>query len=204
MHLSHVTHHRSARQHAPDAGFTLVEVLVSVIVIAIGLLGIAKLEALAFSNTGVSSLRSLAAIEASSLAAVMHGDRVFWGTANPTNPCTVASPCTVAETGTTPAITFGTVGSLTSPTVCTTASTTPAACSPTVLAEYDFFQWGTALSSVLPNASASVTCTTTTPVECQIVITWEESRSAAVGTTRTSSGGAASMNTPQYVVFVQP
>ncbi len=201
--MSHTQRYRSA-QHALDAGFTLVEVLVSIIVIAVGLLGIAKLEALAFSNTGVSSLRSLAAIEASSLAAIMHADRIYWGTANPTNPCTVAAPCTVAETGASPTITFGTAGSLTSPTVCTTASTTPAACTPIVLAEYDFFQWGTALSSVLPNASASVTCTTTTPVECQIVITWEESRSAAVGTTRTSSGGAASMNTPQYTVFVQP
>ena len=101
MHMSHTQRYRSA-QHALDAGFTLVEVLVSIIVIAVGLLGIAKLEALAFSNTGVSSLRSLAAIVASSLAAIMHADRIYWGTANPTNPCTVAAPCTVAETGASP------------------------------------------------------------------------------------------------------
>src|ERR1700727_3977341 len=53
-------------------GFSLMEVIVALVVSPVGLLGLAKMEALAMSSTGVASSRSLAAIEASSLAAATH------------------------------------------------------------------------------------------------------------------------------------
>ena len=44
---------------ARAGGFTLIEVLVALIVTCIGLLGIAKLQALVYANTGSASTRSL-------------------------------------------------------------------------------------------------------------------------------------------------
>ena len=40
------------------AGFSLVEVMVALVVICVGLLGIAKMQALALSNTTTSRLRA--------------------------------------------------------------------------------------------------------------------------------------------------
>ena len=54
-----------ASAHARAGGFTLIEVLVAVVVIAIGLLGIAKMQALAYASTSTASLRSLVALQAS-------------------------------------------------------------------------------------------------------------------------------------------
>ena len=59
-------------------GFSLIEVMVAVVVICIGLLGIAKMQAMALSNTNMSRQRSLAAIEAASFASAMHSNRQYW------------------------------------------------------------------------------------------------------------------------------
>jgi type IV pilus assembly protein PilV len=61
-----------------SGGFSLVEVMVALIVMSIGLLGIAKMQAAALSNTAIARTRSLAAIEAASLAASMHANRGYW------------------------------------------------------------------------------------------------------------------------------
>ncbi|MGC1459686.1 MAG: prepilin-type N-terminal cleavage/methylation domain-containing protein, partial [Steroidobacteraceae bacterium] len=63
---THTTAHspRPARQR----GFSLIEVMVAVIIIAVGMLGIAKMQALGLSTTESSGVRSLVAIEAASLA----------------------------------------------------------------------------------------------------------------------------------------
>ena len=53
--------------------------MVAVVVICIGLLGIAKMQAMALSNTSMSRQRSLAAIEAASFASAMHSNRAYWG-----------------------------------------------------------------------------------------------------------------------------
>ncbi len=53
-----------APARARAGGFTLLEVMVAVVITAIGLLGIAKIQALAYASTGTASLRSLVAIQA--------------------------------------------------------------------------------------------------------------------------------------------
>ena len=59
-------------------GFSLVEVLVALIIIAVGMLGLAKLQGLTYSSTSTSAMRSIAALQASSLAAFMHANRAYW------------------------------------------------------------------------------------------------------------------------------
>ena len=43
-------------------GFSLLEVMVALVIISIGLLGVAKMQALAYASTSTASSRSLAAI----------------------------------------------------------------------------------------------------------------------------------------------
>src|SRR5690349_21912373 len=66
------------RIRSAAAGFSLVEVMVAVVVICVGLLGIAKMQALSLSNTTTSRQRALAAMQAASIASAMHSNREYW------------------------------------------------------------------------------------------------------------------------------
>ncbi len=68
-------------------GFTLLEVMIALVITSIGLLGIAKIQALAYASTGSASLRSLVAMQAAGLASSMHTNRNYWsaGLAAPTH-----------------------------------------------------------------------------------------------------------------------
>src|SRR5215471_3607666 len=81
---------RTLRARARADGFSLVEVMVAVVIICVGLLGIAKMQALALSSTTTSRLRALAAIQAAGLASAMHSNREYWaGTAGATPPANI-------------------------------------------------------------------------------------------------------------------
>ena len=102
-------------------GFSLIEVMVAVIVICIGVLGIAKMQALALSNTNTSRLRSLAAIEAASLAASMHSNRNFWGAATANYTVTPTAITSAGDAGTAAIAT----GQLAAPVLCENAFCQP-------------------------------------------------------------------------------
>lgn len=166
-------------------GFSLMEVMVALVVSTIGLLGLAKMEALAMSSTGVASSRSLAAIEASSLAAAMHANPGYWqagtaqasyvisGTAT-TNPYAAAAACTL---------------------------TGASSCSPQNMAFNDLNQWAGAVSQVLPGYLATINCSQANfPVTCTIQLQWTEN-GVAVNAQQTQMN---SLVTPTYVLFVQP
>ena len=71
---------RGPVQHAiQQRGFTLLEVLVAILVTSVGLLGLAKMQALAVSSTQVASSKSIIAMQTAGLAAAMHGNRAYWG-----------------------------------------------------------------------------------------------------------------------------
>jgi len=179
------------------SGFSLVEVLVSMIVIAVGLLGIAKMQSLALSSTGVASLRSIAALEASALAATMHADRGYWA------QNAAALNVTINGTTITPAAPFGAA-------VNCLSGGADAPCTPTKMAAYDVQQWANDVggaNGVLPGPVTQIACsglTATAPVSCTIQIVWGENAVAVNQQGTAASGGAASINTPVYTLYVQP
>ena len=162
-------------------GFSLIEVMVALIICAFGLLGLAKMESLALSSTGVAGSRSIAALQASSMAAAMHANRAYWGNSGARNVTTVtaasAAPITPA------CITVG---------ACTT---------PLQMANYDVQQWAASLKAVMPNFLGTITCTTTTlPVTCTITIQWAEA-GVAISAVQNNMTNLA---VPTYTIYVEP
>lgn len=165
-----------------ERGFSLVEVMVALVICSVGLLGIAKMESLALSSTGVASGRSLAAIEASSMAAAMHANRAYWG--NATAPATTPVDASA--------------NNYSAATACTTAG---ACATAQAMALYDLQQWSLALKAVLPNFFATINCSTTTlPVNCTITVQWAEA-GVAINSQQTNM---ANLAVPTYTVFVEP
>jgi type IV pilus assembly protein PilV len=195
------------RARARLQGFSLVEVLVALVVLGVGLLGIAKLQGAAFSNTSIAARRSLAAIEADSLAASMHVNRGYWSKpdASGANITVQGSTVTVAS-GSAPNLNTA-VAAVTS-TTCT-STTTP--CTVENMAAFDLIAWAAALNAVLPNYTSTVACGTGTPINCTINITWSEN-AAAVNSTEAAAASAASAASstvnafayPSYTLYVQP
>lgn len=171
-------------------GFSLVEVMVALIVCSIGLLGLAKMEALALVSTDVAGNRAIAAIQASSLASMMHANRAYWGGG-------------FASATTTVQVTSGAVAisnaALSTVHACTTSGST--ACDKTQMAAYDLQNWGAGLQSLLPGYLATITCSTAGfPVTCTVAITWAEN-GVAITSQQTNMAGLAR---PTYTMYVEP
>ncbi len=182
-------------------GFSLVEVMVGLVVISVGLLGIAKMQALAMSSTGGAKMRSLAALEAASLASALHADRAYWSAI----VATQAAPFVVKTNGA--SIASATDAALTATQTCFVAS--PGACTTTQMAAYDLQDWvagnaatGTVgLNSQLPTPQSTITCYQTTgPTSCIIQITWNEHLVA----TNTAAANVAAVEATAYTLYVEP
>jgi type IV pilus assembly protein PilV len=188
----------SARARA--GGFTLIEVLVALIVTAIGLLGIAKIQALAYANTGTASVRALVAIQASGLAATMHANRVYWSLGSAPSPLTITNTTISDNTLNTTAtgVTDCDLGGASAP------------CTPAILAAFDLHTWARGISGLLPGANpvTTITCNPTNvtlTLNCVIQITWNENTvslnaQSAAGTTSGTTGTFA----PTYTLYVEP
>lgn len=61
-----------------QAGFSMIETLITLVVISVGLLGLAKIQAASISYTQNTRVRSLIALQTESLAAAMHANKAFW------------------------------------------------------------------------------------------------------------------------------
>lgn len=198
-------------------GFSLIEVMVALVVICVGLLGVAKMQALSLANTTISRQRSIAAIEAASLAAAMRANRLYWGTTASNfvatwNPATAPAFVVLGDANLATAANAGNAHA------CDGVAGTAAACAystnNTALAAADLAGWTAALSAVLPNPSASITCGvpvgTTLPASCVINITWSETsvamttQEAAQEAAMKTAGTQGKFEKPTYQLYVEP
>ena len=60
--------HLIARRHTVQSGFTLIEVLVTLVIFAFGMLGVAGLQLVSLSNMDSAQYRSIASLKASEMA----------------------------------------------------------------------------------------------------------------------------------------
>ncbi|MGB6309568.1 MAG: prepilin-type N-terminal cleavage/methylation domain-containing protein [Steroidobacteraceae bacterium] len=207
--------HYRASARARAGGFTLLEVMIAVVITAIGLLGIAKMQALAYASTGTASMRSLVAIQASGLAASMHADRAYWSLGSAPTVITITNT-TITDNGTN---TLGTTATAQGYCVSATSGGSGGApCdSPAVMAAYDLHTWANALAGpggMLANLNpvTTISCPTISiPITCTIQVVWNE-RAVGInnqGSTNTqvdNTATAASTATfaPTYILYVEP
>lgn len=198
---------------AAQRGFTLIEVMVALIIISIGLLGIAKMQALALASTGTARMRSIAALEAASMASMMHANRGYWaaisGATETVNVTASSSSFTSSDATMIP------------PSGCTATATTPC-CNPTLstpctaaqLAGQDLTYWAYDLNqTMLSNATATVICgagSATVPVSCTVDILWTENLvdiSTGMNTALTAQQNVTALqNTAptHFLLYVEP
>ena len=169
---------RLRRSGSFSTGFTLVEVLVSMVILSIGLLGIAKLMLFSSRSNDSAYLRSQATALAYEILDNMRANRQ-----EAINNGTYTTPKgAVATTGAPPG------------TICIGAAN----CTPTNLATFDVYEWllrlntASGLPGALPNGLGSVTTATVgTQTTVTIRVFWDDTVAqstfkAAVGTNEQS------------------
>lgn len=153
-----VSPHRKAGQ---NAGFSLIEVLVALVILGVGLLGLAGLQASSLRAGTDAYLRTQANVLAYNIIDRMRA-----------NHEAVSNGDYDLASG----------ASVTASTDCGTTS-----CSPTALADWDRKQWLAALAKQLPDASASIAATAAGDhTKVTVTVTWLEQRiqkGAAAGDT---------------------
>ena len=147
-----------------QSGFSLIEVLVALLVLSLGLLGIAGLQMQGTRYVYDSHLSSVALIQAQDMADRMRANLPGVKDGNYSNiNNTPADP--------------GCIGSA-------------AGCTPTQLANFDAFVWNTDNAVLLPSGSGQVSCTDIVPATvpdmetgsvCIVTVRWDGNRSGATG-----------------------
>jgi type IV pilus assembly protein PilV len=148
---------KSDQPHKKQRGFTLLEVLIALLILSIGLLGLASLQTNGLRSNQMASMRTTATQIAYDIADRMHA-----------NPAGVdAQDYVIAISDADPAIA----------TDC--ESTT---CTSLEMATYDLAQWRSVINT-LPGGGSSITRTVTgTVVTHTITVFWDEYRQGISGT----------------------
>lgn len=128
---------RSTGARESMSGFTLVEVMVAVLIISIGMLGVARLVLAAVTANDSAYFRTQAAAFAYSILDQMRANRA----AASTSPGYKVSYSTYSAPG-------ATVGSN-----CLGPGNN---CSPTAMAQYDLYEWQQQLSAALPGGQGQI------------------------------------------------
>jgi type IV pilus assembly protein PilV len=183
-------------------GFSLVEIMVAVVVICVGLLGIAKMQALAISSTTIARQRSLAAFEAASLASAMHSNRTYWASAA---AVAASTPTPITITSATGTIAPATLAGIASNACIGDNSGNPTCqgvAGAQTLAGFDLTRWSTTVNGLLPNAVTTVACQgAVQPPSCIIQMTWTEQAGMLNNGQQTNTG---QFETPTYTLYVEP
>jgi type IV pilus assembly protein PilV len=171
-------------------GFSLIEAMVALLVIAVGLLGIAGMQGLAINSNATSRVRSVAALEAASMVAMIRANNAYWGVN--------AAGATVSGGALGGNATL--VGLGTSATSCLNA-----VCTPSAMAASDLQRWAANLAAQLPQGSGAVACVGA-PLVCTVSVSWLEKNMALNAPTGTEAGALASATTGtfSYQTVVMP
>ncbi|MES1925395.1 type IV pilus modification protein PilV [Salinisphaera sp. T31B1] len=149
-----------------QSGFTLLEALVTIVVISIGMLGLLGLQTFSLVNTQLSAARSQATIAADNIA-----DRMR---ANPAG------------------VDINAYDQIDNPSAASAAPRScraGASCTPSAMAAYDAWAWDKSIADQLPGGRGKLSCTTTDGSRCvryRVQITWNE-RQRNTDTTGTGS-----------------
>jgi type IV pilus assembly protein PilV len=178
--------------------------MVALVVICVGLLGVAKMQALALSSTNIARQRSMAAFLAASLASAMNSNRVYWASAAavaaspPGNPITINSATgTIAPASLAGVANNACIGAADVVPVC------PGNAGAQILAGFDLTRWSATVQPLLPNAVTTITCQGATPPNsCIIQMTWtEQVTNSATGANNTN---VVAFENPTYTLYVEP
>ena len=164
--------HRANKLRRRTRGFTLIEVLVSLLVLSVGLLGIGKLVLFSARANDSAYLRGQATEFAYEILDNMRANR--------TVAVTQSYDTTLADT----------TATLTNPGTCFDS-----ACPSTTLAQYDVYTWKARLAKALPSGEASVV-TAGTPTTATITVQWDDAAAQS-----TFGGSAVGVAAPMTVVL---
>lgn len=167
-------------------GFTLLEVLVAVLVVAFGVLGMARLQTVGLSGSKHARIRAMAALQSESLAASLRALPTFWAGA-PQDFSMQAGHVFLAG-GTVP--------------LAPGADCSAADCSDAEFALFELQRWATSMNAQFPGHTARVTCGPGLPRQCTVRVQWSErpllARNAAL------AAGADSTVVQTFVLHVLP
>lgn len=139
-----------------SAGFSMVEVLVSIVVLTFGMLGMVGMQAAALHSNREARLQSTAAVMARELAEMIRGNRVEGAKPVATNPYlgSFSSPLVA-----------------TTPTYCLNASATSGCADATAVANSELTEWLARVDAELPGARV-VTCYDAAPFDASGLPQW--------------------------------
>ncbi len=164
-----------------QSGFTLIEVLVSVLILSIGLIGVAGLQAVSLKNNQSAFMRSQASALAYDLADRMRSNVLSADTS-------LYDPATAAPIS---------------------ACSTPTGCTPQELARNDLDEWDAAIATYLPMGEGFV-CIDSTPndgtavadpqcdglgTQHSVKIWWDDNRDGVINMTAT--------NTERFAIMIE-
>lgn len=180
-----LTHPLSRR----DQGFSLIEVLISLVILSVGLLGIAAMVSVALKSKGSSYLRTQAMAEAQAIIDRMRANRSF-ATQGYYNYTKLPSAATATANAGNPA-----GGNLTSQS-CNSSS---ANCAQAQIAQMDMWEWTQDLANLVGNGSSNnISYYINTTVvqqftQVQVSISWDDTvaNQAINSTTSASAANAA-------------
>lgn len=150
--MMHVRPSALQRRHPAQRGFTLVEAMVALVVLAVGLLGIAALYVESLSASRSALLRTQAVNLAADMADRIRANRVAG----------IAYAAGTADAGTE-----------------TVACETTAGCTSAELAAHDVFRWKATATALLPGFQGEIDFTDALPDVYVITVSWSEPEGAA-------------------------
>lgn len=170
-----------------ESGFSLLEALIAFVIIMIGLLGVAGLQALGVRSSAQAHLRTLASLDAHSLAASMRANRDYWASLLPPSTITIQAPTSGTAATIAPAI--------------ATANCKSVTCTSEQMAGYSLERWGSQLAAMQHGATAKITRIANSGTSASaytVRVVWAEQRMQGHGVKAPSSA------THHTVVVVQP